>query len=119
MGGRRARSLTEIVGSGLTAQRGKFAKAMSDEDPGAVAVSSAELLAKSKKTVDILFYAARLAGFVKKQVQEGKDLSYEERVALARREWSRIKKKENLEDDPIITNAIVSAVVSAIGKGRK
>lgn len=119
MGGRRARSLKEIVGGGLAAQRGEFTKAISNEDPGAVAISSAKLLAKSKKTVDILYYAAQLTDFVKKIVRSGRDIPYEERVALARKEWSRIKKEANLEDDPIVTDAIVSAAARAIAKGRK
>jgi hypothetical protein len=119
VGGRRARSVIEIVGSGLSAQKGQFTKAISEENPQAVAVSSARLLANSKKTADILYYASKLAGFVKDVVESGRDLPFEQRVALARREWSRIKKEENLEDDPIATAAIVSAAAKAIAKGRK
>lgn len=119
MGGRRARSLKEIVGTGLAAQRGQFSRAISDENPGAVAVSSAKLLASSKKTADIIYYVSRLADFVKRIVESGRNLPYEERVALARQEWSRIKKEDNLEDDPIVTRAVVSAAAKAIAKGRK
>jgi hypothetical protein len=119
VGGRRARSLREIVGAGVGAQSRQFSKAISEGNPEAVAVSSAKLLANSKKTVDIIYYVSQLAGFVKKIVESGRDLPYEERVALARQEWSRIKKQENLDDDPIVTNAIVSAAAKAIAKGRK
>jgi hypothetical protein len=119
MGGRRARSLKEIVGTGLAAQRRQFRKAISDENPEALAVSSAKLLGSSKKTADIIYYVSQLANFVKRIVESGRDLSYEERVALARKEWSRIKKENNLEDDPIVTNAVVSAAAKAIAKGRK
>jgi hypothetical protein len=119
VGGRRARSLREIVGTGVAAQSRQFNKAISEENPEAVAVSSAKLLASSKKTVDIIYYVSQLADFVKKVVESGRDLPYEERVALARREWSRIKKEEKLDDDPIITNAIVSAAAKAIAKGKK
>jgi hypothetical protein len=46
-------------------------------------------------------------------------LNHEERVQLARKEWSRIKKKEGIKDDPVITDAIVFAAAKAIGEGRK
>jgi len=46
-------------------------------------------------------------------------LTYEQRVEVARKEWSRVKKEQQLGDDPIVTNAIVSSVARAIGKGRK
>lgn len=119
MGGRRARSLSEIVGAGLSAQRASFTRAVGQEDPQGVAVSSAKLVAKSEKIADIVYYASKLADFVKKIVESGRDLNYEQRVELARKEWSRVKKEENLHDDPIITNAIVSSAAKAIGKGRK
>lgn len=119
MGGRRARSLREIVGPGVIAQSRQFSKAIAERNPSAVAIGSAQLLASSKKTVDIIYYVSKLADFVKKIVISGRDLPYEERVALARREWARIKKQENLDDDPIVTNAIVSAAAKAIAKGRK
>jgi hypothetical protein len=119
MGGRRARSLKEIVGAGLSAQKRKFTEAISEKDPQAVAVSSANLLANSKKTTDIIYYASLLTDFVKRMARRARDLDFEERVALARKEWSRIKKEQNLEDDPIVTNTIVSAAAKAIAKGRK
>jgi len=119
VGGRRARSITEVVGTGLSAQSRKLTRAISDENPEAVAVSSAELLASSKKTIDVLYYASQLASFVTKIVESDRNLPYEERISLARQEWSRIKRAENLADDPIVTNAIVSAAARAIGKGRK
>lgn len=119
MGGRRARSLSEIVGAGQSAERASFTRALSEQDPEAVATSSAKLLAGSGKMAQIIYYAAKLTGFVRKTVESGKDLSYEDRVELARKEWSRVKKKQNLADDPVVTNAIVSSVAKAIGKGEK
>jgi hypothetical protein len=119
VGGRRARSLKEILGTGLSSQRGQFTKAISEENPDALTVSSAKLLAGSKKTADILYYVSQLADFVTKTVESGRDLDYANRVALARKEWSRIKKEQNLEDDPIITQAVVSAAAKAIAKVRK
>jgi hypothetical protein len=119
MGGRRSTSLGEILGSGLGAQQRNFTRAIGDKDPESIATSSAKLAAESDKISDILYYVAKLADFVRKEAKSKQDLNYGEREHLARREWSRIKKKEGLEDDPVVTKAIVSAVVKAIGKRRK
>jgi hypothetical protein len=119
VGGRRARSVSEIVGGGLSAQEGQLTRAIAEENPQGIAVSSAKLLADSKKTTDIFYYISKLTDFVKSVVESGRDLSYEERETLARKEWSRIKREEKLEDDPIVTRAVISAVAKAIAKGRK
>ena len=119
MGGRRARSVIEVVGGGLSALRGRFSKAISEHDPEALAISSAKLLAQSEKTGDIVYYVSKLADFVRKTVESGRELSRAKRVKLARREWSRIKKKEGIPNDPIVTNAVVSAAAEAIGKSEK
>lgn len=119
MGGRRARSVAEIVGGGLSAQRGQLTRAIAEENPQGTAVSSAKLLVSSKKTADIFYYISKLADFVRSVVESGRDLNFEEREALARKEWSRIKKEEGLVDNPIVTRAVVSAAARAIAKGRK
>ena len=119
MGGRRARSLKEIVGSGLSTLSAGFTRAVNQGDPSAVAVSSAKLLAGSKKTAGILFYVGQLTGFIQRMIESGRDLDYEERVSLTRKEWSRIKREKNIDDDPIVTNAVVSAVAKAIAKEKK
>ena len=119
MGGRRAKSLSEIVGSGLGPQRASFTRAIGSGSAQAVAESSAKLIEKSDRVADILFYASKVADFVRKIVETKQDLDYEQRLHLARQEWSRVKREEKLEDDPIVTNTIVSAAAKAIGKGRK
>jgi hypothetical protein len=119
MGGRRASSLGEILGSGLGPQKASFTKAIGDEDPGKIATKSAKLIAESDKISDILYYASKLADFVLKHAKGKQELNHEERLRLARREWSRIKKKEGIENDPIVTDAIVSAAAKAMGKRGK
>src|ERR1700735_1750606 len=66
MGGRRARSLKEIVGGGLSSLSANFTRAVNQGDPNAVAVSSAKLLAGSKKTGGILFYVSQLSDFIRR-----------------------------------------------------
>jgi hypothetical protein len=119
MGGRRAKSLSQIVGEGLGRQQASFMRAVGENDPEGIATSSAELAAESGRITDILYYASKLADFVIKEAESAQDLNHDERLKLVRREWSRIKKKENIKDDPVITDAIVFAAAKAIGKGRK
>jgi hypothetical protein len=121
MGGRRASSIREIVGSGsrLAPLSQKLGKALTAEDPDQVASAAANLLATGPKSTDIFFYAAQLTDFIKRTVASGKDLSYEEREALARKEWSKIKERENLPDDAIITNVIIPAAARAIARQKK
>lgn len=119
MGGRRARSLTEILGAGLGSQQASFTRSVARNDPENIAVSSAKLVAESEKISNILYYASKLSDFILKEAKSKQDLSYGERERLARKEWSRIKREEKINDDPVVTDAIVSAVVRALGKGRK
>jgi hypothetical protein len=119
MGGRRAPTLSAIVGEGLEKQQASFMRAIGQKDPEGIATSAAELVAKSGKLSNILYYASKLTDFVLKESKASRDLSPEERERLARREWSRIKKKEGIKDDPVVTDTIVFAVAKAIGKGRK
>jgi hypothetical protein len=116
MGGRRARSVSEIVGSGLSGER-SLDRALEQGSPTALAASSARLVAESPRVTDILLYVAKLAPIVRSFVESGQDLSYEERQMFARREWSRLKQRENLPDDPVTTQTIVSALTKAFGRG--
>jgi len=118
MGGRRPRSLVDIVGKGLGAQRATFTRAVGQENPEAVAESSARLLAKSGKISDVIYYVSQLTDFVSAVVRSGRSLDYEQRLELARKAWSRFKRKEKVEDDPVVTNAVVSAVARAIAKAK-
>jgi len=119
MGGRRAKSLSEIVGEGLGSQQAGFMRAVGKSDPESIATSSVELAAESDRITDILQYASKLTDFVVKEAKSSQDLNHDERLKLVRREWSRIKKKENIKDDRVITDIIVAAAVKALGKGRK
>ena len=119
MGGRRARSISEVVGSGHAPLKRRLGKALTAQDPQRVTETTAKLVAVGEKTIDILYYASRLAGFVRSVVESGKDLDYAEREALARRAWSRIKREDHLPDDPIVTGALVAAVAGALARGKK
>jgi len=103
----------------MGAQEASFTRTIGQKDPQSIVASSAKLVAESEKVSDILYYASKMADFVLREARSKQDLDYEQRMRLARQEWSRIKKKEKLENDPVVTKAIVSAVAKAIGKGRK
>lgn len=115
MGGRRARSVSEIVGVGLSAER-SFDRALESGSPIALAAGSARLVAESDRVTDILYYVSRLAGVVRQFIEAGRDLSHDEREAIARREWSRLKQRENIPDDPVATQTIVAALTKALAR---
>jgi hypothetical protein len=119
MGGRRAKSLSDIVGTGLSAQQASFTRAVGKKDPESITTSSAKLVAKSEQISDILYYVSKLADFVVKEARSTEGLNYAERELLAKKEWSSLKRKEGLEVARVVDDAIVSAVAKAIGKGRK
>jgi hypothetical protein len=121
MGGRRARSIAEIVGAGgrVTAQAGKLSRALAREDAEEVVASSAGMVVHSKRVDDILYYASKLIPFITRNVKGRESLSYEDREKLVREEWSRIKRKEGLRHDAIVTKAIISATVKAIRTKKK
>jgi hypothetical protein len=121
MGGRRASSLSEIVGAGsrLAPLSRSLGRALTAEDPGRVAAATAHLLADGAKSTDILYYASQLTDFIRRVVESGKDLSYEKRESLARQEWSRIKARDGLTDDAIVTQALVSAAARSLARQKK
>jgi hypothetical protein len=116
MGGRRARSVAEIAGPGLTHLATRLGHALERGDPGAITASAATLVAQGKKTIDLIYYGSKLLDFVEKTIKTRGSLERAERERLVRQEWSRIKKAEGLPDDPITTDAIVNAAVRALGK---
>lgn len=115
----RVRSLDEIVGAGLTPQKREFTSAIRQRDPARIARSAARLAAASPKVTTILQYASKLTDFILTEVRRAQTLSYQERLRLARREWSRVKKEEGLKGDPVITHIITTSVAKALGSGRQ
>ena len=103
----------------MGARQASFTRAVGKGDPESIATNSAKLAAESEKISEILYYVSKLADFVVKEANSNQDLNYEQRQQLARQEWSRVKKEEGIGDDPIVTDAVVTAVAKAIGKGRK
>jgi hypothetical protein len=75
------------------------------------------LFADSDRITDVIYYVSRLADVVRDVVDAGRELTHDEREKLARREWSRIKEKEDLPDDPVVTQAVISGVTKALRRG--
>ena len=119
MGGRRAKSVAEVAGPGLTSLSARLGRALDGGRPEDITSSAATLVARGTKTIDIIYYGSKLLEFVEKVVGSRGSLSREERDRLVRQEWSRIKKAEGLPDDPIATDTIVRAAVRALGKAER
>ena len=115
MGGRRARLVAEVVGVGLRPLRVRLTRALGAEDPERIAASTAALVSEGQKASHILRYASELVSFLISQGKKAEQLSHGERMRLARKEWSRIKQRERLPDDAILTKAIVAAAAKALG----
>jgi hypothetical protein len=116
MGGRRARSIAEIAGPGLGRLSARLGHAIEEGDPAAITTTAAELIARGSKTTNVIYYGSKLLEFVEKLIKTRGSIEYDERERLVRQEWSRIKRAEGLPDDPIATQAIVTAATRALGK---
>ncbi|SRR6266498_141894 len=116
MGGRRAKSVAEIAGPGLTSLAARLGRALEAGKPEDITSSAATLVARGTKTIDIIYYGSKLLDFVERIIRTRGSIDRVDRERLARQEWSRIKKAEGLPDDPIATDAIVKAAVRALGK---
>lgn len=121
MGGRRASSISQIVGGGsrLAPLGRDLGRALTAKDPDRLAAATANLLSDGPKTTDILYYAAQLTDFIRRAVESRVDLPYEQRESLAREAWSRIKERDGLPDDSVVTQALVTAAARAVGRPKK
>ncbi len=119
MGGRRARSVIDFVGAGLPSERGQVTRAVKAKDPTALARNTAKLVARSEKSLDIVYYATKLSGFIHKVVESGTTYSLEQRKHLAEKEWGGIKRKYKIPDDEVRDGAIVRAAAFAISRPKK
>jgi len=119
MGGRRARTISSIVGVGAAGARTQLRRALEAQDPTGVARGAARVLAETPKPADIIYYAGKLSNLVRRAVEEGKPLSRSEREKLVHTAWAEVRRAANLADDPVMTRIVVSATLDALPKGKK
>ena len=116
MGGRRARSVAEVAGTGLGARTGHLTRALEAGDATAAAIQTAKIIAAGDRTDDLLYYATKLRPAIDRVIARPRQLPLAERERLARSAWAQLKRKENIPDDLILTRILVRSVARAMGK---
>jgi hypothetical protein len=120
MGGRRAGSLKNIVGSGkkVTAARREVASAIAGADPAAIAGASANLVAASNSGLDAFRLGLRLAPVLQKDAARLTALKPSEQPEAVRQHWATLKQTLNEESTPELDSAVVSAALSTLRRKR-
>jgi len=119
MGGRRRRTITEIIGSGVPGIRAFNNALESGADANAVVERGTRVLEGSGRLTDVLYYLSRLASAVTSAAESSATWTDDERSDFARREWSALKQREQIADDPVTNRAIIDAIAKALKRGRR
>ena len=118
MGGRRAASLTNLVGKGgkVTTAKGDLSRAVTKQDPGAIAHASARLITQSDVGLEALRYSLKLAPYISQNARRLAQLSRSKRDEEIRQVWSSIKRSNNLDTTPELDNTVISAAHATFSK---
>jgi len=109
MGGRRATSLVEVIGTkkSYPTLEKKLHTALSDQDPIAISDAAANLATKVLSPQDLSSYLVHLVPFIKRELARwapAKDVRRK-----VRREWSHIKKTHGIKLRSVVNDAVVQA----------
>jgi hypothetical protein len=120
MGGRRAGSLSNLVGSGrdVAAAKRRLSRAVTKEDPSAIAEASINLVEHSNVGIESLRLGLKLAPYVSENAAELATLSGTDREERIRAAWADIKRRENLQTPREVDSAVVNAAKAAFAKRR-
>jgi hypothetical protein len=121
VGGRRAGSLGKLVGTGgdVAGAKRDFSRAVSREDPEAIAGASARVIASSTEGLHALAYGLKLTQFISDQASQLKRLGPKNRDERIRRAWAEIKQRDGITTPREIDNAVVSAANEALTKKKR
>lgn len=116
MGSRRSFSIADVVGKSrkLSAKRSQLTSEIGKANPEGIASKSAELIASSTETGDFFYYGLKLINFLRKIESQISSLSDIEMDKSLRKEWSSIKRKEGVKDDPVLDKAVIDAAKEAL-----
>lgn len=119
MGGRRAGSLSNLVGSGgkVTTAKSKLSRAVSSENPDAIASAAANLVTKSDVGLEALRFSLKLTPFISDNARRLAQISLSKRDEEIRKAWSSVKKTSNIRTSPELDNSVISAALATFGKG--
>lgn len=116
MGSRRGYDIPLVVGNDrfLNHAKSEVTKAIDKEDSEAIAIKSAELIARSPNTVDFFYYGLKLLDYLTSHEKSAKDLSNEKVDRALRIEWARIKRRDKIPDNPILDKGVIDSAKRAL-----
>ena len=111
MGGRRARSLPQVLGEGhaYPLLERKLKAALKTGDPDAIAETSSELGRKAVSTQELDSYLAYFIPFIQDKLSRAKPL--EDARKEVREEWARLKRRHEIKIRGVVSDAVAQAVI--------
>lgn len=121
MGGRRAGSLTNLVGKGgkVTSSKRELSRAVAKQDPSAIAQASAKLVTNSDIGLQAIRYSLKLAPFISRNADSLVKLSQKDQEETIRHAWGKVKKDNALATTPELDSTVVSAAKNTFLKKRR
>lgn len=118
MGGRRAGSLTSLVGSGgaVTPAKSRLTRAIKGQDPSEIATASVQLVLNSELGLGSIRLALKLVPYLQQNASELAQLSRPERDERIREAWSDVKRQANVVTSKEVDGAIIGAANAAFAK---
>ena len=119
MGGRRGRSIRDIVGLGNRGLKGKLTQAVDEKNPEKIAYYSSELISKSPPEGKSIVVAFEFMNIISKRADELKELQEEERIKEVTRIWTKLKKEKKLQFKYNYVDSIyINSALEALEGGR-
>lgn len=121
MGSTRKYDVSAIVGKNrnLTPQKIQVTKAIKSGNEKEIAFQSARLIEKSELSGSYFFYGKKLLGFLKDFKSKSEKLSATEIDKILKQEWSSIKKRDKISDNPVLDNLVLDSAKIALREGKK
>ena len=120
MGGRRATTISDVLGSDKSYPRleRELQSALSDQNPHAISSVAAELAARALPQTELDTYLTLLVPFIKKELSRRRKPQEDIRRSV-RREWSQVKKANNVEVRRVVNDAVVQAAIDVLKRAKK
>lgn len=119
MGGRRATSVSEILGAGRSHTRlvNKLDSALTADDTTAISAAASQLATKVVSPKELDSHLALLVPYIRRELSS-KTPSDDLRRDV-RREWSRVKKEHNVRLNRVVSEAVVQGAIDLLRRAKK
>lgn len=121
MGSTRKYDVSAIVGKNrnLTPQKIRVTKAIKSGIEKDIAFQSARLVEKSELSGSYFFYGKKLLGFLEDFKTQSEKISATEIDKILRKEWSIIKRRDKISDNPVLDDLVLDSAKVALRRGKK